>query len=166
MRHFAANIAAAALLALLAAGCEEPNVSAGGPVEPVVQVDKIDLWAAPYALEMDNRPGPDGVLLNVNFYQVAQPKAVPVRGTLEFLLYDGGLTAGQLLGRVPVDSWSFEGDQLESQAQRTYVGYGYRFPLQWAQRPTRDIVTVVARYTQSDGRTVLSDPVSIPIGQQ
>ena len=62
------------------------------PPEPVEQADAIELWAnPPVAVNWNDEPGPDGVRVSVFLYQYAgQPvTSVLIKGTLEFLMYDG-----------------------------------------------------------------------------
>jgi hypothetical protein len=146
-------------------GCA-PTIG-GSPPAPVNSVDRMDLFARPAALNWDDNPGPDGLEVRVHFYQRTQPLTVTVRGTLELLLFEGKVTAPQILTEKPFHVWSFASEQHRKLLRRDTPGWCYALRLLWGRRiPKGSIVTVVGRYVPRDGRAVYSAPVSIAMNQQ
>jgi hypothetical protein len=151
---------AAGLLAALAAGGCGP--SAVQPPRPTTQVQWVRLHVSPSPVNLDETPGPDGLLAQVFFYQARQPEPVTVRGTLEVLLYDGRYSPASQPATAPLHTWTFTGEQLDRRIIRWMGLWGYAFTLPWgADKPTSGAVTVLARYRAGQGEWIQAVPVPI-----
>jgi len=155
----------AALVLLTAVwGCNGPagKVSAVPP-RAVEQVDQIDVYAAPVAVNWDGRPGPDGIDVRVYLYQYARNLPVLVKGALEFAVYEGVVGADDIGRARPFRRWALDAEQLEQFLGRSMVGWGYNIRLPWAPAaaPATSSVTLAARYVPTAGRSVPAAPVTI-----
>lgn len=134
----------------------------GRPPRPVRQIDRIDLYSLPAAVNMDDIPGPDGLKVRVFLFQLAEPAPVTVTGTLEFLLYDGKVPPARLAEARPIHLWSFQQGELARYLTRSMIGWGYSMPLAWGpDAPTAPIVTLAARYMPPAGKPLYSAPIFI-----
>ena len=153
---------ATGMLAALAGGCGnfgKVNVSRKPP-RPVEKIDEIMVSLTPAALNWDDMPGADGFQTRVHLFQLDEPLAMPVKGALEFALYEGRGTARALGGKEPFRVWRFEGDELSRHLVRSMIGWGYSLPLGWGQRPpTSASVTLLARYRPPTGKATVAKPI-------
>jgi hypothetical protein len=150
-------------MAMPAGGCNLPGMTGSAPAI----VSSVDLQAMPTAVNIDNRPGPDAVQAMVYLYELDQPKpgnvrTVEAQGNLEFLLYDGNVSAERLEGERPMQVFEFTPQQLGLYKTRGMAGVGYGVQLAWERPPRAPTVTLIARYNQG-GRTVYSAPVGIAV---
>ena len=147
---------------VLVAGCtsEEPRRE-----RPVVRpgpdrIEELHLFGLPVALELDGRPGPDGI--GVRLYASARGTARGLairRGTLDVLMFEGAVDPELLRTTPPHEVWSFPATDLQAMSARTSLGVGYQLALRWAKRPPRSgAVTVMARYLSPDGQVLYSAP--------
>lgn len=123
------------------------------------------MFGVPVALELDGKPGPDGI--GVRIYASARGTAhgLPIRrGTLDVLMFEG-MVDTRLIGTMPAQQvWSFSPAQLQGMSAATSLGMGYQLALRWEKAPPREpIVTVVARYRSPEGRIIYSSSDTIPI---
>lgn len=147
---------ACALAAILLPGC-------GGPMLMSSQsVDHVDLMTQPVAANLDGIPGPDGLQVRVYFYHGY--KTVAGRGSLELLLFDGCEPQRDLRLARPIQTWSFSRKQLRSFVASSYGLRHYQLALRWSgNKPKSKMVTILARYSQADGKEVYSQPVVVPV---
>lgn len=159
--------AAAKLLVIAAAvaavgGCEPPGKVSRMMPPPVADIDRLGVHVGATAVSWDDKPGPDGVFVRVYCYQLHQPKTVTVKGVLEFLLYEGKLSAGTIDKAKPFQVWKFTGKELPAHAVRSMVGWGYAMQLAWDEKvPKTGRITLIARYISATGVKIFSAPVSI-----
>ena len=127
------------LLLLLASCATIPSSS---------DISQVHLFGLPVAVNMDQRPGPDGISVRVFASAPDKARGLPVRsGTLEILAFDGPLPPGKPLPAQPFASWSFNPAQLRPLASSSALGIGYDFTLPWpGTAPAGSHVTVLARY--------------------
>jgi hypothetical protein len=133
------------ILALLV-GCshtEKRPTIASGPVS----IDKLNLLAAPIAMNLDGRPGADAVAVKVYAGNTRQPRPVAITaGTLELLAFEG------LLGKTtnvptPFKTWTFTASELRRMQFQASIGVGYEITASFiGQKPNSDKLTVLARY--------------------
>lgn len=156
---------------LLAVGCTptttpqttKPPV----PPKPAEQIQQVMISATPYALNLDGQGGPDGVGVRVFFQQPGSDAPATVEGRLEFQLYLNVVDQAQLAQSRCFYAWTYQGEELKPHLRYGIWGFGYAFELNWGPNvPPAQAVTIVARYTQPNGRTVVSAPVSIGMGRQ
>jgi hypothetical protein len=145
------------------AGCGTTGAGLGSAGKPV---ETLHLIGTSLAIDLDNKPGADG--LGVRVYAGNQRSHEPVRigtGTLELLLFDGAMRADEILSTEPMRAWSYDPAELRKHEQRTTVGVSYAFIPVWGDaRPTSNRVTVVARYKRGqEVSAIYSAPVSVPL---
>ena len=148
---------------VLFAGCvSRSGNSASGPVE------RLDLLLTALALDLDGKPGVDGFGARLYAGNRRSALGTPLTtGRLEFVMYDGVVRPEELTAGTPRHVWSYEPRALASLAQMTSIGTGYQFALAWGDdRPRRDRITIVARYTSAAGAIVLSAPGSISLTEK
>ncbi len=164
MRTAAKLLVAAAALAA-AGGCEPPGKVSRMMPPSVVQIDRLGVHVERgAATNWDDKAGADGVVVRVYCYQYHQPKTVTVNGVLEFMVFEGGLSAGTIDKAVPFKVWRFTTDQLPAYADRSMVGWGYTMQLAWEKNaPKTRRITLVARFISATGEETFSTPVSIPV---
>jgi hypothetical protein len=139
----------------------------GGAPDPVDRVDAIELWAnPPAAINWDDVPGLDGVRVNVFLYQAARAQPVLVKGTLEFLMFDGRVQQAAMASAKPLLTWSYDDQELATRQFRQTIGWGYAAQLGWGSRlPTANAVTLVACYKPLKGPAIFSVPLLIEVSK-
>ncbi len=150
------------ILALLV-GCshtEKRPTIASGPVS----IDKLNLLAAPIAMNLDGRPGPDAVAVKVYAGNARQPRPVAITaGTLELLAFEG------LLGKTtnvqtPFKTWTFTASELRRLQFQASIGIGYEITASFiGQKPNSDKLTVLARYRPDATHEIYSSPSTISL---
>jgi hypothetical protein len=128
---------------------------------------ELNIITAPVGLNLDGPPGLDGFSVKVYANIAANPKPVPIRsGTLEVLMFDG-----TFYGRTNVPPalrvWSFTAEELRPLEFTARIGTGYDFLLPWGtNRPTRQLISIAARYTSAEGKVLTSRPSSVTVLDQ
>lgn len=145
-RRFRRALSGLVLLAGLVAGCATGR--RGG-----VAVSELHLFGVPVALDLDGRPGPDGLGVRIYASAPGVARGIALRqGVLDVLMFEGALGAGELRVTPPRRVWSFEPASLKPFAAETSLGIGYQLALRWDQAgPRTATVTVIARYRAPDG---------------
>jgi hypothetical protein len=135
------------------------------PPEPVDRVDAINLWAVPpAAINWDDVPGPDGIQVNVFLYQADRAEPVLIKGTLEFVIFEGRRPREGLEGDTPFRTWTYTEQELATQEMRGPAGWGYMAQLGWGKDvPQSAVVSLFVRYVPPKGAPVASSPIIIPI---
>jgi len=148
------------------AGCAQDGARWNGerPPHAVDIVDRIEILSLPAAINLDTVPGPDGLRVQVYLFQYAQDQPVTAAGTLEFLVFDRKVGAGEIYTVQPFETWSFQGEQLGRYLGRSLIGWNYSMELRWQTSPAARTLTLVARYTPPAGQPVHSSPVMISMG--
>lgn len=149
---------ALAALTLALPGCATSDSSRS-------DITEVHLFGLPVAINLDNVPGPDAFSVRVYASNTGQSKGVAIRqGTLDLVLFDGAFAPNQPISGAPLRVWSFTAQQLKAVASENRLGTGYEFTLPWAGTPpTRNRVTVFARYRPKSGNPVLSGPSAISL---
>ena len=163
LRHVLANFPPAAAGLLLAAlvllvGCKSTRIGADN------HIVQLNLITVPVALDLDGRPGPDGISIRVYASAKDTPKQVAIRkGTLEVLMFDGPF---QRQGAPPplLKQFHFAAEELRRAEFTAEIGKGYQLALAWGTNvPTHRVMSVAARYTSPDGRVATSRPSSVTV---
>jgi hypothetical protein len=138
---------ALSLSALIPAGC---TTGAGGRNEAPAE---LHLFGLPVALNLDEKPGPDGIGVRVYASGAGLAMGVPIsRGTLEVLMFDGIVGESGLRTMPPRHTWTLPAAALKPFASLTSLGTGYQLALRWEQdSPRTRVVTVMARYHSPEG---------------
>jgi len=159
-----------ALLHILLLGCiamigcatERGSIKMLEPPRPVDLVDRVTLMSLPTAVNLDQDPGPDAVMVQAHLFKNNQPAPVLVNGKLQFLLYENRVTRSELHALSPHLVWTYSGAKLERHKTQTWVGWGYSAKLRWGSKPpTSKAVSLAARYISDRGAVVYSSPVVI-----
>ncbi len=148
-----------ALLALgLAACATKPGAP---PPADSATLDELNLLGLPVAVNLDDRPGADGVVVKLFATRRTTPRAVPIRsGTLELTAYPG--TPSPTALPPPFHVWTFTPAELATHEFKTALGTGYNLILDWTPRLlSSDRVTIIARHHPDRGQPVSSAPNSI-----
>lgn len=143
-------------------GCATSGQSASGlPGE-------LHLFAVPAALQLDDRPGPDGIGVRVYASAAGKSRGLEIRaGVLEVLLFDGSPTVAQMKNAKPLKIWSFPASELSPFVAVTSLGTGYQMALNWeANRPSGSVVTVIARYHPLQGAELVSSANTIAVNSR
>jgi hypothetical protein len=148
------------------AGCSStgpsPVATPRGPDEPI---EEINMFSAPAALNFDGIPGPDGLSLRIYAANSREPKGLALgRGKLEILMFDGLVKPEEVTSASPLHVWSYPAKELVRHSQKTSIGISYVLTPVWgADKPAKNRVTVLARYTTSQGRQVWSGPTVVAV---
>ena len=144
-------------------GCNgQANTLANRPPRPVDFPDEIELTASPWGVNWDGIPGADGLVVRVRLYRVRGIKVelVPVKGALEFSLYEGKVSSDARGKAKPFRTWRFAGKELERFLARDGAGWGYTVPLGWGETgPATSSVTLTAQYVPPRGRAMPAERV-------
>ena len=125
-------------------------------------VDALHVFGLPVTINMDTRPGPDGFAVRVFVTKSGGAKGTTINnGSIEVLMFDGVIGAGEIQTSQPTQLWKFTAKQLSAMRERTSLGNAYRFALRWDERPQHGHITVLARYLPEHGQPVYSSPSSI-----
>jgi hypothetical protein len=146
-------------LALFLHGC------ASSTGESKAAIDQLHLLVTSVALNVDDKPGPDGVGVRVYASRHERAEALPIAsGTLEILMFDGNIPPEQLPSHRPLHTWSYPAEKLKPYIQKTTIGISYRFAALWGEdKPTADRATFVARHTGSNAKQIYSAPSSVQL---
>jgi hypothetical protein len=151
-------------------GCLVLGFSLFGCAGPKAQnksssIDQLHLLVTPVALNLDDKPGPDGVGVRVYASRRERAEALPITsGTLDLLMFDDNVTPEQLFSAQPRRTWSYAADKLKGHIQETTIGISYRFAASWGEdKPAAERITFVARYTSSSSNRIYSAPSSVQL---
>jgi len=146
-------------LILILHGCSTP------PSETKSAIDQLHLLVTSVALNVDDKPGPDGVGVRIYASRRERAEALPIAsGTLDILMFDGNLPLEQLRSAQPRHTWSYPAEKLKPYIQKTTIGISYRFAALWGEdKPTADRVTFVARHIAPNAKQVYSAPSSVQL---
>jgi hypothetical protein len=163
IRNFSITALAAAIC-LAAMGCSSapPRTSPSSPKSG--ELTELNVLTAPVGLDLDGRPGIDGFSVRVYGNIASNPKPVPiVSGTLEVLMFDGTVY-GRTNVPPPLHIWTFPANQLRNYEFTARIGVGYEFSLKWGTNvPTRNLISVGARYTSPEGKVLTSSLSSVTV---
>ncbi len=169
MRYRLATVILAGLRAA-AAGCHNTGRVKvhDWPPRLVDRFDAVVLRLTPPApVNWDDKPGADGLQVQINFFQIDKPLSVTVKGSLELELYQGRVQAAQLASAKPIRTWPFSGVELAGFAGKSAFGWGYAMRLAWGARPPAgSTATLIVRYRSLDGNVKTSSPLYVPLGPQ
>jgi len=158
------SITATAALCLAVIGCSSSSRRSSLFAPKSGELTELNVLTAPVGLDLDGRPGIDGFSVRVYGNIASNPKPVPiVSGTLEILMFDG-----TVYGRTNVPPalriWTFPADQLRNHEFTARIGVGYEFALPWGTNvPTRNLISVGARYTSPEGKILTSSLSSVTV---
>ena len=130
-------------------------------VAPSPRVDKIELEMAPFALNLDNQPGPDGVQVKVRLYNLDQPRAFSLQqGAIEFILFDGRVKDEDIAEIEPFYTWYFSAADFQATGRNTLVGIQHAIVLNWAgHTPRGTSLTLAARIPRPNAAPLYARPV-------
>jgi len=144
------------LLCLLLTAC----ASKSGATSPGSRttINELNLLAMPVAVNLDDTPGADGVVLKLFAANRGHPRTLPLRsGTLEIAAYPGTPSPAAL--PEPFHLWTFTPADLKPCEITTRLGTGYSLTLNWMpQILSSNRVTIIARYLPMHSAPVISAP--------
>ena len=147
-----------ALLAACSSVDKAPTPASGAPI------DKLNLLAAPVALNLDGLPGPDTVAVKIYATSVRDAKPLPINtGTLELLAFEGLLNASTNTPQ-PLKTWTYTASELRRLQFKASIGIGYQITASFTGlKPRADKLTVVARYLPDPARAIYSSASTISL---
>jgi len=156
----------AALLCLCGCGHSGRVRVQNSPPRPVADVDAVGLRLTPPSpVNWDDRPGADGLQVQVNFFRLDEDLSVTVKGARELTLFEGNLKANQLAGARVLQTWRFNAADLSTFCGKSAFGWGYAMRLPWgASPPSGSNATLIAKYISPTGRTIAAEPIVVPLG--
>ena len=145
-------------LALAASGCS--SLSGGGRA-----VGELHLFGVSAPLNLDTRPGPDGVGVRLYASVAGGTEGIPIReGMLEVLMFDGSVSTAAARSHEPLKIWNFDAKALTAFEGKTSLGLGYQLALRWTPAvPRQQAVTIIARYLPPEGPEVWSTSNIVPL---
>ena len=128
------------------------------------RIVQLNVITVPVALDLDGKAGPDGIAVKLYANNSRNPKAARIReGTVEFVMFDGTFH-GRTNPPPILHTFTYIAPQLRLHEFNSKIGWGYDFSLRWGTNlPTQRIMSVGARYTAPDGRTIVSRPSSVTV---
>jgi hypothetical protein len=146
------------LLLAACVGCRSISSGGAGPI------NQLHLLVTSVALNLDGKPGADGVGVRLYASRRGEAAALPItQGTLDILMFDGNVPLDELSQHQPLHTSTYPAGKLKLQIHETSVGISYRFAALWGEdQPKSERVTVVARYTGPGGQPIYSAPSSVP----
>src|SRR6185503_13510966 len=82
-------------------------------------IDQLHLLVTSVALNVDDKPGPDGVGVRIYASRRERAEALPIAsGTLDILMFDGNLPLDQLQSAQPRHTWSYPAEKLKPYIQK------------------------------------------------
>jgi hypothetical protein len=142
-------------------GCSSPaNSSSPAPVF----IDKLNLLAAPMALNFDGVPGGDSVAVKIYAGNARNPKPVAITsGNLDLLAFEGVLVKTTNTPQ-PLKTWTFTASELRRLQFKASIGIGYQITASFAGlKPKSDKLTVLARYRSDASHAIYSSPSTISL---
>lgn len=148
---------------VLLAGCASGRKFSSGDAGDG-RVTALNVITVPVALNLNQRPGPDGFSAKVYANKANTPKTIPLKdGKLEILMFDGTFF-GKTNVPPPLKTWTFDSGQLEAFGFDAGIGHGYQFTLLWENSlPRERVISIAARYTDAAGRIVTSRPSTVTV---
>ncbi len=109
---------------------------------------EIHLFGMPIALRPGGRGAPEGVGVTIYASAPGGTQGIAIgKGELDVLMFDGPVADSDLPASKPLKVWTFSSVDLRGLGGTTFLGEGYQLALKWEKaRPTKKVVTVVARY--------------------
>lgn len=151
---------ALAAVALCLAACKSVP-SGNAPKDRIVE---LNLITVPVAIDLDGRAGVDGIALKLYASNGRDPKAIRVsEGKVDFVLFDGTFH-GRTNPPPILQTVTFTAAELRLNELKSNIGYGYEISIRWGTNlPTQRIMSVGARYTAPDGRSIVSRTSSVTV---
>lgn len=151
------------LLASFLAGCSGSDKRPVASAAPVT-IDKLNLLAAPIALNLDGVPGPDAVVVKIYAGNARNAKPVPITsGTLDILAFEG-LLGNSTNVPSPFKTWTYTASELRRLQFRASIGIGYEITASFiGLKPKADKLSVIARYQPDPSHVIYSSPSTISL---
>jgi len=131
-------------------------------------INQLHLLGTPVAIDLDKKPGADGLGVRVYASSAETSQAIPIRsGSLEIVLFDGTVRREEVAAATPLVSVTYSASQLRKFEHKTAVGMSYNFIPAWGDHtPTKGRVTVVAIYRISPAAApIRSAPITVPLSR-
>ena len=144
-------------------GCSSPPKPATAPQNPV-SIEKLNLLAAPIALNLDGLPGGDAVAVKIYATNARGAKPVPITsGTIDLLAFEGVLV-NATNSPQPFKIWTYSASELRRLQFQSSIGTGYAITASFTGlKPKADKLSIVARYRPDPARAIYSSPSTISL---
>ena len=160
------------VLLVAVGGCNTSMTPSDQSPAPAGHVDHVQLFVLPTAINMDDVPGPDGISIEIMFFQLSQGadgkvvnKTVPISGCVEVVMFDGQVRAGDIATASPLKVWRFAPGQIGPYLNRSALGYYYAMALPWGKNePKATSVTVIVRYQPPNEQPMYSESLAVAVG--
>jgi hypothetical protein len=139
--------------------------SAAGPnTAPDDRITQLNVITVPVALDLDGKAGPDGIAVKLYAASAKSPKAIRLReGKVELVMFNGTFQNRTNQPAI-LRTFSYEAKELRLHELNSGIGWGYEFTLSWGTNlPTQRLISVGARYTAPDGRSIVSRTSSVTV---
>jgi len=156
--------------AALLTGCEPPKGPDGKPAAPALKgvpkpidyVDRIALLVPQRAVvNLDNQPGPDGVIAQIMLLKDfgKGPKTVLGTGEIDLLVFEGSQPDNLNNAPKPFFVKTFTAAELAKRVVGQYnTLWGYALQAKWTTPPKSSNIWMLARYRASSGPALFSSP--------
>ena len=133
---------------------------------PSPAIDKVNIQSLVTVVNLDDKPGPDGVQVKLYLFHRDDPTPITLdRGLVEFVIYDGHVPPSDLAAAKPLHVWPFTADQLRRYAAKTAFGPAYAMSLNWGDdHPRASTVTLTARILHPTARPLYAPPINLAMG--
>ncbi len=159
-RRFGFVVLGAILLGCSNTATKRPTASSSAPTS----IDKLNLLAAPIALNLDGLPGPDAVAVKIYAGNARNPKPVAITsGTVDLLAFEG-LLGNSTNVPAPFKTWTYTAAELRRMQFKASIGIGYQITAPFnGLKPKADKLTVVGRYRPDESHAIYSSPSTISV---
>ena len=159
LQMVSASLRLCALALILGCVTKNPN-----PASTDAAIEKLNLLAAPMALNLDGLPGGDSVAVKIYAGNARNPKPVAITsGNLDLLAFEG-LLGQSTNAPKPFKTWTFTASELRRLQFKASIGIGYEITASFAGlRPRSDKLTVLARYRPDPAHVLYSSPSTISL---
>jgi hypothetical protein len=137
---------------------KKPTISS--PSGGGAPIQEINLLAVPVALNLDEKPGPDGFAIKIYAGNRNRPKPFPIEdGKIDILMFDGIPGVTENASPKPRRVWTYTAEELKPFEIQTSIGIGYQVAERWGDaKPVNGQIAVVVRYSPPQGRPITSAP--------
>ena len=152
------------VLGAILLGCSNTTIRRPAPASAPTSIDRLNLLAAPIALNLDGMPGPDAVAVKIYASNTRNPKPVPITsGSVDLLAFEG-LLGNSTNVPTPFKTWTYTASELRRMQFKASIGTGYQITASFiGLKPKSDKLTVVARYRPDPSHAIYSSPSTISV---
>ena len=164
LKRLAGTLALPLVMATVLVGCSAPEKRAKPVFTSSGIIEKLNLLAAPIALNLDGIPGGDAIAVKIYATNPREARPIPITsGSVDLLAFEGVLAASTNAPQ-PFKTWTFTASELRRLQFKASIGIGYQITASFAGiKPKSDRLTILARYLNGTGRPIYSSPSTISL---